>query len=241
MIDITIVPIIPRNDNYAFILEADNGEVAVVDPGDAAPIIKVLEEKGIKPDYLLITHHHWDHTDGIDDMLAWHTCKVVGPLNEVGKIPQLDVMLDEFSIFEFGGKSVKIIDTPGHTTGHICFYFPDSGFLLAGDTLFSMGCGRLFEGRPEQMWDSLQKISALPDETMIYCGHEYTIINGKFGASIEPENEAIKKRLAEAEALQAEKKPTIPVSLQNEKDTNVFLRAGSANVFAERREKRNNF
>lgn len=238
MIDVTLVPIIPHNENYAFILKADNGDVAVVDPGDAAPIIDVLEAQSLKPDIIIITHHHWDHTDGIPDMLAWHSCPVVGPAKEAKIIKHLDILLDGTSEFSFGGENVQIFETPGHTNGHICFYFPESSFLLAGDTLFSMGCGRLLEGTPEEMWHSLQKLKALPDETLIYCGHEYTLNNGQFCAGIEPENQAITERLEEATKLREQGKATIPMSLKTEKETNLFLRAESVEKFAEIRAKR---
>ncbi len=240
MISVTLVPIIPQMQNYAYILEAENGEVAVVDPGEAAPIIKALEDKALKPDVILITHHHWDHVDGLADMLGWHSCHVVGPEKEADKIKNLDVLLNENSEFFFGGEQVKIIETPGHTMGHICFYFPDSGVLMAADTVFSMGCGRLFEGSPQDMWDSFQKIMSLPDETQIYCGHEYTLSNGEFCEKIEPENMAIKARLKEVRALRDRGAPTLPVSLKTEKDTNVFLRAGSAERFGELRTLKDN-
>ena len=235
MIKVTLVPILPHNENYAYLLEADNGEVAVVDPGEAAPFIEILEHRNLKPDVILITHHHWDHIDGLPDMLRWHKCPVAGPSKEKTRIQPLDILLDETSEFSFGGERVQIIETPGHTHGHICFYFPESGFILAADAMFSMGCGRLFEGTPEEMWGSLQKISTLPDNTQIYCGHEYTLSNAQFCLGIEPENEALQKRLKEVEGMVVENKPTLPVSLAIEKQTNIFLRAETPEKFAELR------
>lgn len=240
MISVTLVPIIPQMQNYAYILEAENGEVAVVDPGEAAPIIKVLEDKGLKPDVIMITHHDWDHTGGIPAMINWHSCHVAGPEREAEKIKNLDVLLNENSDLSFGGEQVEIIETPGHTMGHICFHFPQSGVLMSADTLFSMGCGRLFEGTPQDMWASLQKILSLPDETQIYCGHEYTLSNGEFCEKIEPENAAIKARMKEVRALLERGEATLPVSLHTEKETNVFLRAGSAERFGELRALKDN-
>ena len=242
MISVTLVPIIPENDNYAFILEADNGEVAVVDPGDVIPIIEVLETRDLSPDVILITHHHWDHTDGIGDMLEQYpNARVAGPSKEMAKIGPLHILLDEFSSFKFGGEDVQILETPGHTTGHICFYFADSGFLLAGDTVFALGCGRLLEGTAEQMFDSFQKIKALPDDTLIYCGHEYTSVNAKFCLSVDPDNAALNERFKEIKSLRAKKEPTIPTTLKLEKDTSAFMRADTPDAFAEIRKKRDAF
>ena len=232
MITVHLIPIIPHNDNYAYILAADNGEVAVVDPGEAQPFIDFLENKSLKPNIILITHHHWDHIDGLGDMLDWHLCPVVGPASETARIKPIDILLDESSAFSFGGEKVQILETPGHTRGHICFYFPKSGFLLAADTLFSMGCGRLFEGTPEQMHTSLQKIAALPDETLVYCGHEYTLGNAEFCLKHAPDNDALKARYEEVKTLRDADKPTIPVTLETEKQTNLFLMAETAEDFA---------
>ncbi len=233
MINVTLIPAF--SDNYIYLLEAENGEVAVVDPGEAPPIIEVLESKNIKPDMVLITHHHWDHIDGLGELLKWNTCPVAGPASETARIKLLDILLDEQSEFSFGGERVQILETPGHTKGHICFYFPESALLFCADTLFSMGCGRLFEGTPEQMWHSLQKISALPDDTQIYCGHEYTLANAQFCLEIEPDNEALQKRIEEVQSLRTAGKPTIPVSLASEKQTNLFLRAETPEKFTKLR------
>ncbi len=241
MITVDIIPIIPQMQNYAYILQAENGEVAVVDPGDAGPILAALEARGLKPDMILITHHHWDHVDGLPEMIGWNPCPVYGPAKEADKIKGLDVLLDENSSLSFGGEDVHIIETPGHTLGHIVFYFGQSRILMAGDTLFSMGCGRLAEGSPGDMWGSLEKLAALPDETQIYCGHEYTLNNGAFALSIEPENSELAARMDDVRRLRENDRPTLPVSLKTEKDTNVFLRAGSAEQFAELRALKDHF
>ncbi len=240
MISVTLIPIIPNNQNYAYVLEAENGEVAVVDPGEAAPIISFLESKNIKPDVILITHHHWDHMDGAADMLAWHACPLIGsdphkssehsPAKTKLRLPFARI-LNEEDDFEFGGERVEILDTPGHTPEHICFHFPESGFLLAGDIIFSMGCGRILDGRPEELFSSLQKIYALPDNTKIYCGHEYTLSNAEFCLNLDPENVALQKRLEDVKELSANDTPTIPTSLEMEKQTNLFLRAKTPEEF----------
>ncbi len=230
MIKTTLIPIL--NDNYAYLTEGDNGEIAILDPGVAAPIIKALEGRNLKPDIILITHHHWDHTDGIQDLLKWHNCAVAGPKAEATKIKFLTIELDENSDFSFANERVQIIETPGHTLGHICYYFPESAALFAGDTLFSMGCGRLFEGTPDDMWNSMQKLRALPDETTLYCGHEYTLSNAQFCLKHAPDNEALQKRTTEVKAIRVLNKPTLPITLKSEKQTNLFLNAQSPEEFA---------
>lgn len=241
MIIVTLIPIL--KDNYAYLLEADNGERAVIDPGDAAPIIEFLDSRNIDHlDYIINTHHHWDHTDGNADMLAqYRRAKHVGPAAEERYIGELDIPLREGDEFIFGGEAVQIIETPGHTLGHICLYFLASGLAFVGDTLFSMGCGRLFEGTPAQMWSSFEKLLTLPDDTKIYCGHEYTLGNIKFAQHIEPDNQDIEIRAEEVKALRRKKKPTLPSTIRLEKKTNVFLRAGSAERFAEIRSTKDQF
>ncbi|MCB9982217.1 MAG: hydroxyacylglutathione hydrolase [Rhodospirillales bacterium] len=233
MINVTLIPV--HKDNYCYLLEAEDGSVGLVDPGEAGPVIATLKEKKLQPDVIFVTHHHWDHIDGIPGLLGRHSCPVAGPFSETTRILQMDILLDEDSAFEFGDEAVRVLETPGHTRGAICLYFPESGLLFTGDTLFSLGCGRLFEGTPEQMWNSLQKIIALPDETLIYCGHEYTQANAEFCLRVEPDNQALQKRSEAVKALRAKGQPTLPVPLKTEKETNVFLRAGSAERFAELR------
>jgi len=231
VITVTLIPVL--NDNYAYLLQGDNGEVGVVDPGEAGPVIDYLKSKDLKPDIIFVTHHHGDHIGGIPEMQEWHRCKVAGPSKEMGRIDSMDILLDEFSAETFGDETYDVLETPGHTKGHICIHFPESKLLFVGDTLFVMGCGRLFEGTAEQMWESFDKITALPDDTKIYCGHEYTLSNAEFCLKVEPENEKIKARYDEVKGLRAQHKPTVPTSLREEKDTNVFLRAKNAEQFGE--------
>ena len=238
MINVTLIPIL--RDNYAYLLEANNGQCAIIDPGEAGPIIEVLGTKGLKPDLLLITHHHFDHMDGAADMLAWHDCPIVGADRD--KCPdnpsrsKVDVpftrILSKDSDFEFGGEKVQILETPGHTPEHLCFYFEESGFLIAGDTLFVMGCGRMVQGTAEELYSSIKALAALPDETVVYCGHEYTLGNAAFAQSVNPDNEAINARIVQIKELRAQGTPTVPTTLAQEKQTNLFLNANSAADFA---------
>ncbi|MCB1839115.1 MAG: hydroxyacylglutathione hydrolase, partial [Alphaproteobacteria bacterium] len=187
MIDVTIIPVL--EDNYAYLLRSQDRLTAVVDPGEAGPIIDYLEANALTLDYILNTHHHGDHTAGNAALKKKYGSTVLGPEKERGRIPVLDRGLSEGEVFSFGQEEMKIMETPGHTLGAICFYFPDSLCLFTGDTLFLMGCGRLFEGTPAQMYQSLKKIAALPDDVLIYCGHEYTLEATDFCLSIEPDNE----------------------------------------------------
>ncbi len=239
MITVTILPVL--KDNFAYFLQSENGAAAVLDPGEAEPIIRHLDSLGLKPDFILNTHHHGDHTAGNTALKERYGAKVFGPERERSRIPALDFGLSEKDSFFLGDERMQVIETPGHTAGALCYYFPDSGLLFTGDTLFLMGCGRLFEGTPAQMYHSLQKIAALPDDTLIYCGHEYTLEATDFCLSIEPDNAVLKKRQADVRVLDAQKKPTVPATLGLEKETNVFLRARNVEQFTEYRLKRNNF
>lgn len=232
MFKIQIIPIL--NDNYAYFLQCNNKNI-VVDPGEAQPIIDFLEKNQLSLDLILSTHHHADHIAGNDELKRKYRCSIAGPKAEQKRINTLDILLDENSDFDINEETVQIIQTPGHTSGHICFYFSKQKILFSGDTLFSMGCGRLFEGTPEQMWDSLNKLMKLPKETLIYCGHEYTLSNAEFCLKLEPENTDLLKRYAQIQELRCNNKPTLPVSLDTEMQTNIFLRAGSVEQFAKLR------
>ena len=236
---VSIIPVL--KDNYAYVVQAPSGETAIIDPGEAAPVITFLKRYDITPDYILITHHHDDHIGGVQALKEAYTPKVVGPRAEAHKIKFLDEMLDENSLFTFGKERIKIISTPGHTAGHIAYYFPQGGLLFSGDTLFSMGCGRLFEGTPHEMFTSLQKLKELPDDTLVYCGHEYTVSGARFGNHIDPNNADIRDQLAHAQELRKKEAPTIPSTIGMEKKTNVFLRAKTAAEFAELRRKKDIF
>lgn len=226
------------NDNYIWLIRhPDKPQVAIVDPGDAKPVIAAIKAEGLEPIAILITHHHWDHVGGIADLLAnYPHLSVYGPANET--IPHLHHPLSEGDTvkLEALGAEFRVMDVPGHTAGHIAYYHPpanttsNSGLLFVGDTLFAGGCGRLFEGTPVQMHDSLTRIAALPDETAVYCAHEYTEDNLVFARIAEPENAALQTRQNDVRQQRAKGLATVPSKLGIEKATNPFLRSEQANI-----------
>jgi hydroxyacylglutathione hydrolase len=232
-IRIEIIPLL--KDNYSYLVIDPEKNCIVIDPAQAAPVQSRIEKEDLTLKYILNTHHHGDHTAGNLDLKKMNDCEIVAPFAETARIENVDIAVREGDYFSFSDITARIIETPGHTSGHICFYFEALSALFCGDTLFSMGCGRLFEGTADEMWRSLEKIMKLPDDTKIYCGHEYTLSNGTFCLSVEPENQAIIERIEDVTALTERGKPSIPSTLEMEKQTNVFLRAGSATRFAELR------
>ncbi|QHN94882.1 putative hydroxyacylglutathione hydrolase 2 [Arachis hypogaea] len=228
-LQIELVPCL--RDNYAYLLhDVNTGTVGVVDPSEAVPIIDALSRKNINLTYILNTHHHYDHTGGNEELKARYGAKVIGSGIDKERIPGIDIYLNDGDKWMFAGHEVHVMDTPGHTRGHISFYFPGSKAIFTGDTLFSLSCGKLFEGTPEQMQSSLTKIMSLPDETSIYCGHEYTLSNSKFALSIEPGNKELQSYAAHVASLRSKGMPTIPTTLKTEKATNPFLRTSSAEI-----------
>jgi len=222
------------NDNYVWLLrEPASGAVAAVDPSEAGPVRRRLDELGWRLTHILNTHHHGDHTGGNLELKQMTGCTIVGPRADRERIPGIDVAVGEGETYRFGNESAHVFDVPGHTRGHIAFWFPDSDALFCGDTLFAIGCGRLFEGTPSQMWNSLTKLRGLPPTTRVYCAHEYTQSNARFALAIAPDNAALKTRAARVDALRAKGLPTVPATLAEECRTNPFLRADDAD-FARR-------
>lgn len=218
-------------DNYGFLLhDADHGLTATIDTPDSGAIEKALTEKNWALTHILNTHHHWDHAGGNLELKQKTGCVIAGPRAEAARIPGIDVELGEGDVFRFGQFNARVYDTPGHTAGHIVYHFESAKVAFVGDTLFAMGCGRLFEGTAEQMWNSLQKIMQWPDDTRIYCAHEYTRANARFALTVEPENNDLKTRARDTDKLRAEGKPTIPTTLALEKKTNPFLRPASVSI-----------
>ena len=214
------------SDNYIYLLhEADSGTTAVVDPAEPGPVIAALERHGWSLDWILNTHHHMDHIGGNAALKERYGARIVGPRAEVSRIADMDRTVGQGDEVAVGGETARVFETPGHTSGHIAYWFETSKALFCGDTLFALGCGRLFEGTPAQMWDSLSKLRDLPDETRIYCGHEYTAGNAQFAVTIEPDNAELAARAEEIAATRARGEPTIPSLLGLEKRTNPFLRA----------------
>lgn len=232
MIEMTCVPVL--TDNYVWILrEPESGLVAAVDPGEARPVERALDALGYRLDFIFCTHHHGDHIGGNYALKGRYGCRIVGPAADAHRIPDMDMGVHEGHPLRFGDETIEVIETPGHTLGHVCFYLPRPNMVFTGDTLFAMGCGRLFEGTAEQMWHSLGKLAALPDDALVYCGHEYTQANGAFGLRIEPHNDALHRRMEEVRVIRKQGLATLPSTVGLEKETNVFLRAGSADRFAE--------
>lgn len=230
------------SDNYAWLLtDAATGKIAIIDPAEAAPAIAAVEAAGGKLDTIFITHHHGDHIDGIPALVAKYHPRVVGNAADAHRLPKLDLAVHPGDTVTFGASTAQVFNTPGHTLGHIAYYFADGGVLLPGDTVFSLGCGRLFEGTAADMFAAFRNFDALPDATLICAGHEYTAANAKFALAQDPGNTALQARAAEIHSLRAAGKPTLPVTLGEERATNPFLRAKTAEEFGQLRKAKDNF
>lgn len=239
---LTIRAIPVLSDNYAWLVRDDaTGTTAIVDPGEAAPIERVLEHEGNRLDFILLTHHHHDHVGGTDALRARYHAKVAGPAPEQHRMPKLDIPLNDNDTLEIGQSTARVIAMPGHTLGHIAYYFDQPPALFCGDTLFSLGCGRLFEGTAQQMFASLGRLATLPEQTRICCGHEYTLSNALFAQHVDPHNPALNARAHEVRALRAKGLPTVPSTLGLERATNPFLRATNAQELAELRSRKDVF
>ena len=217
------------NDNYAYIYLNDKKEAFVVDPSEASPVIDTLEKNDLQLKYILNTHHHFDHIGGNFELKEKYNCKVVGSKKDRDRIPGIDIEISDGDYWSFKEHTAQIIEIPGHTSGHIAFYFKSLNAVFTGDTLFSLGCGRLFEGTPTMMWNSLKKLRALPDQTKIYCGHEYTLSNGKFINSIYP-SEDMRLKIESLVELNEKNLPSIPSTIADEKKMNIFLKADDINL-----------
>lgn len=230
-------------DNYNYILHEENtGKTAVVDPSTFEDTLLALKKHNIyQLDFILNTHHHPDHVGGNAKLKDHFNCLVVGSSYDQERIPHIDTPIKEGDFFALGDSKAQIYFTPGHTRGHIVYYFKEEQALFCGDTLFSMGCGRLFEGSPEQMFHSLAKIKALPQNTKIFCAHEYTLKNAQFALSIEPNNEDLKRKYSEVVQFRKQNKPTVPSLLADELKVNPFLRAKDFQTLAKIRQQKDHF
>lgn len=244
------------SDNYGVLLHcAQHNQTAVVDAGDADATNAALAQRGWSLDHIWITHHHGDHTAGLAALIAHHNAAVMGPIHSAKRFGNFDHALDNGDHFTFAGRQVDVIATPGHTLDMINFHLPSERLAFTGDTLFALGCGRLFEGDAPMMWRSMERLLALGDDTVIYCSHEYTAANAKFAVTIDPDNAALRARVADIDDLRARGLATVPTTMALEKATNPFLRASDdgirshlgmmsasdAEVFAEIRRRKDNF
>ena len=220
-----ITPIPCLADNYAYIIKDDkSGVVGVVDPSEAKPIISFLKKNKLKLNYILNTHHHFDHIGGNVELKKKYNAEVIGFEGDKHRIPGINIALNDNEEWIFGNSLIKILHIPGHTLGHICFFFAKEEIAFTGDTLFSLGCGRIFEGDHKQMLESLNKIKKLPKNTKIYCGHEYTFKNAEFCMKYDSNNADLKKKFEMIKKLRSDKLPTIPTILEDELNSNIFLR-----------------
>lgn len=215
------------SDNYSWLLHEPQQGVTAVDPAEAAPVLAALRSKGWNLTHIINTHHHYDHVGGNAELQREFGCTVVGPAADHARIPGIQVQLKDGDRFQFGAAEMVCYDTPGHTRGHVTYHFPAAKALFPGDTLFSLGCGRLFEGTPAQMWASLSKLTPLPGDTLVYCAHEYTASNAKFAAHVDEGNEDLQRMKADIEAKRARGEPTVPSQLGDELKCNPFLRPDS--------------
>ena len=243
-------------DNYGFLVhDPDSGETATIDTPDGETIVAEAKAAGWTITQIWNTHHHFDHAGGNRTVQALTGARIVGPARDTHRIPDIDVPVDDGDHVSLGNHTARVVFTPGHTLGHICYLFEQDRIAFVGDTLFALGCGRLFEGTPEQMWDSLSTLARLPDETKVYCAHEYTQANARFALSVDPDNQDLQAYAAEVDRERIHGEPTVPTTIGAEKAANPFLRpadpairarlgledASDTDVFAELRKRKDNF
>jgi hydroxyacylglutathione hydrolase len=233
MLEVARVPVL--SDNYAWLVhDAESGETIAIDPGEAAPVQAAAHSRGWRIGAVWTTHWHPDHTGGNAELRA-SGVQIIAPAAEAGRIPTLDRGVGEGDTLTLGAHRASVMTVPGHTQGHVAFHFTDDRLLFTGDTLFAMGCGRLFEGTPGDMFANMQRYAAMPGATEVFCGHEYTLSNARYAAAVEPDNAAVRERLVQVEAMRARGEPTVPTTIAAERATNPFLRAATVDLFAELR------
>ncbi|WP_435150755.1 hydroxyacylglutathione hydrolase [Candidatus Pelagibacter bacterium nBUS_44] len=237
-----IVEIIPcLQDNYSYLIIDENNNACVIDPSEAKPVIDLVERKKINLKYILNTHHHYDHIGGNEELKKKYNSIVVGYKDDAERIPGINVLVENNQVWKNDNFEAKIIHIPGHTTGHISFHFFNEKLIFTGDTLFSLGCGKIFEGTYQEMFESLNKIKSLPADTKIYCGHEYTLQNSKFCIKHDPENTNLQNKILEIAKKHEKAQPTIPSTLKDEIECNIFLRAKNVESFSKLRDLKDNF
>ena len=239
---LTAQPLPILSDNYAWLVrDSATGFTAIVDPAEEAPIVKAIEAAGGRLDAILLTHHHDDHIAAVQPIRERYGVAVIGAAADAHRLPPLDQAVREGDVIELGGGHARVIDTPGHTVGHISYFLEPGAILLCGDTLFSLGCGRLLEGTADDMFSSLGKLAALPPQTLVCCGHEYTQSNARFALSEEPANPALRRRAEEVSRLRVNGKPTLPSRLADELVENPFLHTANATSFGAMRTRKDHF
>ncbi len=238
---LTVTAIPCLSDNYTWLLRAPDGRLAVCDPGEAGPVIAAVDAAGGALDLILLTHHHGDHVAGVPDLVARYGAKVMGAKADAHRLPPLDIVVEPGQTVDVLGVPAEVLRSDGHTRGHVAYHFPDCAILLCGDTLFSLGCGRLLEGTAAEMFDSLQLLAALPPETLVCCGHEYTESNARFALTVEPENPALRSRANEVAVQRAQGRATVPTTIGQELADNPFLRAKDVETLARIRTAKDNF
>ncbi len=240
MSNVVVTPIPCLTDNYAYLIER-NGNAVVIDPSESDAVVKVVEERKVKLTQIWNTHHHWDHVGGNRDLKNRYGCQVIGSWIDRYRVPEVDSTYEDNQAFLFEGLTVQILAVPGHTIGAIAFYLPEINAVFTGDTLFILGCGRLFEGTSQQMWESLKRLSALPPDTLVYCGHEYFRQNAEFARAVNPHDDRMMERITDIEARVNAMHYSVPGTIGTENNSNPFLTAGSADRFAELRKIKDSF
>ena len=239
-LEVARIPVLA--DNYVWLLhDPDSGETAVIDPAVAEPVLAEAARRAWQITQIWNTHWHPDHTGGNEAIKAATGCTITAPAAEAARIPTLDRGVAEGDVVRLGDYEAQVLEVPAHTAGHIAYHIPEAGMVFVGDTLFAMGCGRLFEGSAAQMHANMQRLAKLPPDTLVYCAHEYTLANGRFAVTVEPDNRALAERMAEVEALRQRGEATVPTTIALERATNPFMRAGSVEELAERRSGKDNF
>ena len=238
--EVKIIPCL--EDNYAYLLiDNTNNTACIIDPSEASPIINYLEKNKIKLSFILNTHHHYDHVGGNKKLKEIYGAKVIGYIDDKKRIPEIDFAVKNNQIWKEKNFEAKVIHIPGHTSGHICFYFFNEKKIFTGDTLFSLGCGRIFEGTYTQMFESLSFFKSLPHDTNIYCGHEYTLKNSEFCLKYDPNNQNLKKKIEKVKEKLNRNLPTLPTTIKDEIECNIFLRSENLEKFSKLRDLKDNF
>ena len=238
--EVKIIPCL--EDNYAYLLiDNTNNTACIIDPSEASPIINYLEKSKIKLSFILNTHHHFDHVGGNKKLKEIYGAKVIGYIDDKKRIPEIDIIVKNNQIWKEKNFEAKIIHIPGHTKGHICFYFFNEKKIFSGDTLFSLGCGKIFEGTYAQMFESLNFFKSLPYDTNIYCGHEYTLKNSEFCLKYDPNNKNLKKKIEKIKEKLNRNLPTLPTTIKDEIECNIFLRSENLENFSKLRDLKDNF